>query len=161
VALVIDIVRHGEALPATEGGDRQRRLAPAGVQGLSRLAERLTHDGWKPDRVFSSPVPRARDSAEILTQRAGSAARVETIAALEPDADPSELVDALAARGVTTGHVVIVGHQPLLGRLVGYLTGSERGLAPGTLVRVNCPEGACQAGGEVVLILAPQDEGGA
>lgn len=157
MAIVLDLLRHGRALPAGPGGDRQRALAPAGAAGLAALAARLVRETWRPDRVFSSPCLRARQSAEIVAERAAPAVAVETLDALESGHEPAEVLEALARHGVEAGHVLVVGHQPLLGRLVGHLTGVEQGLSPGMLVRVHCPRGMQAGSGRVTLILAPED----
>jgi len=157
MALLLDLLRHGTASSSSEGGDRQRRLAREGVQALEALAERLSGEGWRPDRAFSSPLLRARDSAAIVLRGSPAPVPVEVLDALEPDAEPSEVLDALAELGVSSGHVLLVGHQPLLGRLVGYLSGTEKALPTGTLVRVRCPNGPDQGTGRVVLTLGPGD----
>lgn len=157
MSILLDVLRHGAALPCGEGGDRQRTLAPRGVRCLTALAERLRGEGWRPDRAFSSPLRRARDSAQIVLQGAEAAVPIEVLEALEPDAEPSEVLDALAEQGVTGGHVLVVGHQPLLGRLVGHLAGSEKALSPGTLVRIECPWDLGQGTGRVVLTHEPGD----
>ena len=153
----LDLLRHGQALPAGPAGDRQRALSPAGVSGLESLAAHLAREAWRPDRVFSSPYLRALQSAGIVAGAAAPAVAVETLRALEPEREPSEVLDALVRHGVTAGHVLVVGHQPLLGLLVGHLTGVEQGLSPGMLVRVHCPQGMDQGSGRVTLTLAPKD----
>jgi phosphohistidine phosphatase len=159
VAIVLDILRHGLALPAGPGGDRQRRLSPEGVCRLTALAARLASEGWRPARIFSSPLARAVDSAEVLARATADSPVIETMGALEPDAEPEEVLDALAGCGVTTGHVLLVGHQPLLGRLVGHLAGAETPLSPGMLLRIRCPFGLGRGAGEVVLALPPEEAG--
>ena len=157
VAIVLDLLRHGQALPAGPEGDRQRMLSPAGVRRLTSLAARLAREGWRPDRVFSSPYARALDSARIVLRASAPAVAVEPLRALESEQEPSEVIEALVQRGVAAGHVLVVGHQPLLGRLVGYLTGVEQGLSPGMLVRVHCPQGMDQGSGRITLTQAPED----
>ncbi len=155
MAMTLDLLRHGSAVGSAPGGDRQRRLTPEGMRGLEALAEHLLGLGWRPDRAFSSPVRRAQDSAAIVMRGATEPRAVEVLEALEPDAEPSEVLDALAALGVTSGHVLLVGHQPLLGRLVGHLTGAEKALSTGMLIRVSCPNGPDQGTGRIELTLAP------
>jgi phosphohistidine phosphatase len=157
MALTLDVLRHGLALPAGPGGDRERGLSPAGARGLESLAAHLARETWRPERVFSSPYARARQSAGIVTGTAAPTVAVETLGALEPEREPSEVLDALRAQGVTAGHILVVGHQPLLGRLVGYLTGVEKGLSPGSLVRVQCPRGPERGSGRITLALGPED----
>jgi phosphohistidine phosphatase len=157
VAIVLDLLRHGQALPAGPSGDRQRELSPEGVRGLAALAAHLGREAWRPDRVFSSPHLRARQSAGIMIGTAAPAVAVETLRVLESEHEPADVLDALRAQGATAGHILVVGHQPLLGLLVGYLTGVEQGLSPGMLVRVHCPQGMQPGSGRVTLTLAPEN----
>jgi phosphohistidine phosphatase len=157
VAIVLDLLRHGQALPAGAAGDRQRALSPAGVRGLESLAAHLAREAWRPDRAFSSPYARALQSAGIVAGAAAPTIAIETLRALEPEREPSQVLDALARHGVTVGHILVVGHQPLLGQLVGYLTGVEHGLSPGLLVRIHCPRGLGRGSGRIMLTLAPED----
>ena len=156
MALTLDFLRHGLALPAGAAGDRQRVLSPAGVRGLESLAAHLARETWRPDRVFSSPYARAQQSAGIVAGAAAPPVAVEILPDLEPEREPSDVVDALTVRGVMSGHVLLVGHQPLLGQLAGHLTGVEHGLSPGMLVRVHCPQGLGQGSGRITLTLAPE-----
>ena len=161
MAILLDILRHGYAVPMDGSGDRGRRLSPQGLAELGRLAQELSREGWRPDRIFSSPFLRATETAAFLSRAAGGTVPVEILEALEPDGDPPGVLRALAFRGIAEGHVLIVGHQPLLGRLVAHLTGSERGLAPGSLVRVECPAGMEPGNGTVVRTIRPAEPGGA
>ena len=156
MALTLDLLRHGLALPAGAAGDRQRVLSPAGVRGLAALAAQLVREAWRPDRVFSSPYARAQQSAGIAAGAAAPPVAVEILPDLEPECEPSDVLDALTLRGVMSGHVLLVGHQPLLGQLVGHLTGVEQGLSPGMLVRVHCPQGMEHGSGRITLTLAPE-----
>jgi phosphohistidine phosphatase len=149
MGLTLDLLRHGRALPAGPSGDRERALSPEGVRGLASLAAHLARGGWHPDRVFSSPYARAQHSARIVAAAAVAPVPIEILSALEPEREPAEVLEALVRHGVTAGHVLVVGHQPLLGRLVGYLTGIEQGLSTGALVRVHCPRGTDPGSGRI------------
>ena len=157
MAIVLDLLRHGSALPAGPAGDRQRELSPEGLRGLARLAARIEREAWRADRVFSSPYLRAQQSAGILAGASNPAVAVETLKALEPEREPSEVVAALSRHGIAAGHVLVVGHQPLLGLLVAHLTGVEKGLSPGSLVRVHCEAGMSPGSGRVTWTLGPED----
>jgi phosphohistidine phosphatase len=157
MALTLDLLRHGLALPAGAAGDRQRVLSPAGINGIQALAAHLARESWRPDRIFSSPYARARQSAGIVAGAAAPPVAVELLRDLEPERDSSGVLDALARLGNTAGHILVVGHQPLLGLLVGRLTGFEKGFSPGMLVRIHYPQGLTQRSGRVVLTLEPGD----
>lgn len=109
------------------------------------------------DHAYCSPLRRARETAAIICREAGAPPPPEALACLEPDAEPSDVLDALSDLGVTRGRVLLVGHQPLLGRLVGHLTGRERGLSPGTLLRIECPMGAGQGVCRLTSALEPEE----
>lgn len=157
MAIVLDLLRHGQTLLAGPAGDRQRALAPAAVKGLAALAAHLALEAWRPDRVFSSPYLRALQSAGIVAGTAAPAVAIETLRVLESGHEPAEVLEALVQHEVTAGHVLLVGHQPLLGQLVGHLTGVEQGLSPGTLVRVHCPRGLDPGSAQVTLTLSTED----
>jgi phosphohistidine phosphatase len=156
MALTLDLLRHGQALPAGADGDRHRVLSPAGVRGLESLVAHLAGGGWRPDRVFSSPYGRALHSAAIVAGAARPPVAVEILPDLEPERGPSDVLDALTRLGIRAGHVLMVGHQPLLGQLVGRLTGLEQGFSPGTLVRVHLPMAPGQGSGRITLALDPE-----
>jgi phosphohistidine phosphatase len=155
MAITLDLLRHGYALPAGTGGDRGRALSPEGIRGLEALATRLAGEGWRPDRAFSSPYPRARQSAAIVAAAAATPLEVEVLDDLQPERDPEGVLEALGGLGIATGHVLLVAHLPLLGLLAGRLAGDDPGFAPGTLVRVHCPLDAAAGAGRVVLTLSP------
>lgn len=159
MGLTLDLLRHGLSQPAGPNGDRLRELAPAGIEALAVLAGRLAAEGWAPARIFSSPYLRALQTARIVARGADVAAPVEPLTALEPEREPEGVLGALAALGVTGGHVLLVGHQPLVGLLAGYLTGATCGIGTGTLVRVECADGPRRRGGRITRVLAPGDPG--
>jgi phosphohistidine phosphatase len=153
-ALLLDLVRHGEALPSGEGGDAARRLSPAGRATITRLAERLRREGWKPTALWASPLARAQETAAILVA-ASPGLPIGTLEALIPDGEPDVLAEELRRRA-TAGHVVLVGHQPLMGRLSAWLTGGrESAFSAGSLVRVEIAATLHRGCASVVLEIPP------
>ena len=156
--LRLDLLRHGEALPAGVDGDDARRLSPRGERDLERLASHLARLGWHPERAFSSPLLRARESARIALGRIQPTVWVAVMEALRPGGEPEEVVAALAAEGGSAGHVLMVGHQPLLGELAAFLTdGPGPGLAPGSLVRIEFMDVPAAGGGALRWRIQPED----
>ncbi len=148
VPLVLDLLRHGEALPASNGSDDARRLSPGGERELERLALYLADLGWHPDRAFTSPLLRARDTARIVLRRAAPDLAPAVMDALGPESGVDEVLAALRAESAVAGHVLLVGHQPLLGELARRLTdGEDVGLAPGDLVRIEFSDGPEEGAG--------------
>ncbi len=109
------LVRHGIAEPAAEAGsDADRKLAPEGRAVLTEIAQGLRALDVAPDRLFTSPLIRARQTAAILHAVLDSAAP-EVLPALGLDALPEDLLDEATGAGE---RVMMVGHMPTLGELV-------------------------------------------
>lgn len=134
---VLDLLRHGEAAPTHPDGDAARPLSPNGVAAIEAFARRFAAPGAVPERIFCSPLLRARETAALVCAALGRGAVAEILPVLQPDGEPSEVVEALAAIAPDARHVLLVGHQPLLGDLAGHLSdGTPRSLAPGGLIRL-------------------------
>ena len=153
--LVLDLLRHGQALPGSPTGDHGRPLSAAGRLALERLGERLEREGTRHDRVLTSPLTRAAESAAAVLGAFRAHPAVEILDELAPDASPTGLLDALRGLGLASGHALLVGHLPLLGQLARLLSATETTFAPGTLVRIECPRGPVAGTGRVLLTLHP------
>ena len=104
-----------DARPLTDKG---RRVTRAVARGLKTLAA--------PDVILTSPLPRARETADIV----GEVLNVQVIETplLSPNFNPPQLIDALELALTTTGRselsqVVLVGHEPSMSATVGALVG--------------------------------------
>jgi phosphohistidine phosphatase len=109
--------RHAEAehgLP-----DMERRLTPKGREQAMRVADWL-RARLPPDAlVLASPAQRAQQTAAALTQA------FRTVAQLAPETRAQQVLDAAGWSG-GSGTVVVVGHQPTLGRAAALaLTGAK------------------------------------
>ncbi|MGQ0547553.1 MAG: SixA phosphatase family protein [Betaproteobacteria bacterium] len=105
--------RHADA---EDGGpDLERKLTPKGRKDAERVAGWLLKRLPKDFHVVASPAVRAQQTAEALE------AKIETDKRLAPGATVASIVAAAKRAEV----VVIVGHQPDLGRAIAYLVGGE------------------------------------
>jgi phosphohistidine phosphatase len=112
------IVRHAIAFERDRHrwrDDGARPLSPAGIRRARKAAAGLKEFSKAPDRVLTSPLVRARQTAQILTEVAGWPQAVET-----PELSPQE--PALAVLNLLDKDrsklVAVVGHQPGLGALL-------------------------------------------
>jgi len=79
-------------------------------------------DESAPTHIITSPLLRARQTADIVAERIGIPSAVSTWKEISPDGR----VEVVMARlGEETGVPLVVTHQPLIGKLVAYLTGVE------------------------------------
>jgi phosphohistidine phosphatase len=110
------LIRHAKAEPGEP--DELRALDEQGQAQARALGEQLAHDGVRPDAVISSPLLRARQTAEAIARATGAVAEVDE--RLAPGASASDLRDAVEGRGET---VVVVGHQPDCGQIAAAIAG--------------------------------------
>lgn len=148
--LILDLIRHGEAGPSGPDGDAARTLTPNGRASIQRLGlERLAVD--RPDHLFASPYTRAQESARLLLEAIQPSLAIETLDQLTPDHEPGDVVATLAPLDLM-GHVVLVGHQPLMGALVAYLAGGrDREMATASIVRIEFSERLARGRGRILF----------
>ncbi|MEO1131703.1 MAG: phosphohistidine phosphatase SixA [Cyanobacteria bacterium J06639_1] len=107
----VDFVRHGIAEERMPGRpDRDRALTGKGRAKTAAIASQLHRWGWQWDAILSSPLVRARQTAQIL-QTAELAREVEPFEALAPGGEFAELVQWHRGRPDVSS-VALVGHQP-------------------------------------------------
>jgi phosphohistidine phosphatase len=109
--------RHAEA----EDGlpDLERRLTPRGQKHAARIAQWLLQRLPAKFAVLASPARRAQDTAQAL------GAPFRTVTALAPGAAVRDILGAADWPGRKNA-VVVVGHQPDLGRVAALLvSGTE------------------------------------
>jgi phosphohistidine phosphatase len=114
------IVRHAEA--AAGNPDELRPLTAEGREHARALGDRLREQGFGADAVVSSPLLRARETAESLGFGAP-----EVDERLAPGATPFDVRDAATGRGET---VIVVGHQPDCSKAVAALTDGDEPAFP-------------------------------
>jgi phosphohistidine phosphatase SixA len=147
--LVLDVVRHGEAESAAHGGDEARALTARGRADLARLGAELASQGARYTHAFASPLARARESAAILRAALSGCPAIATLSELLPEREPESVLVALAASGIEAGHVLLVAHQPLVGRLIEWLDGVDTLVPPATLFRLACKPGPGRLRGQI------------
>jgi phosphohistidine phosphatase len=122
------LVRHAEA--ASGEPDELRALTPAGRAAARDLGVRLAADGARPAVVLSSPLLRARETAQELARELGCTAEADE--RLAPGATAETVRAAVSDRG---DEVVVVGHQPDCSRIAAELGGGpEPAFPPAGLV---------------------------
>lgn len=123
------LLRHAAAHDSAKSGrDEDRALTSDGARRAREVGAGLAALDPGIEAVLSSPYRRALETAEPAAVALGIT-RVIRMAALEPDRAPAAVAAALARRKQRA--LLLVGHQPLLGALVGLLVfGDERREVP-------------------------------
>jgi len=116
------LMRHGEAGeadPARWPGDHERPLTEAGRREHAQVAAALRRMGVTFDRILTSPLTRARESADITAHAYGGAPVPEPSELLGERAEPARTLAGLAT--IEAERLLCVGHEPTLSRLAGIL----------------------------------------
>lgn len=118
------IVRHGEAEayfgPLADAG---RQLTPKGSSDVERLGERLAGAHFNVQCIIASPYVRAQQTAALLARKLGGNDLLTTASELQPNGKPAAAINLADATGLDT--VLLASHQPLVGRLLNLLVGTD------------------------------------
>jgi phosphohistidine phosphatase len=146
-------LRHGIAAEAgPEGsGDAGRPLTEKGIARVKEEARGLRRLDVRPDIVLSSPLVRARQTAEIVRKAFGVESRL--VDALAPGCD-LERLSGLLGEYRSAERVMVVGHEPDFSTLICELTGARVLLKKGGLARVDL-EMVDAGAGTLVWLLPP------
>ena len=125
--LELYLVRHA---PAGSRGpewpdDTLRPLTAEGRKSFQKVVKGLAAADVAIDVIFTSPLTRCRQTAEILSAGLPGKPRVQPIDALAPGAGPAAVINELGGR-VKKPRVALVGHEPDLGQLAAHLRGLKR-----------------------------------
>ncbi len=153
------ILRHGEAgnrMTVVEK-DSERPLTPEGRTEMEKIAKSLKAIGLQTDRIYTSPLRRARETAEI-------AAKILEIPTLEewdelkPDGSKTGLYRKLA-RLEQNPRPILVGHEPYLTSMIGEIIGTTSAkivLKKGGVAKVRITSFTPRISGELRWLLTPK-----
>jgi len=111
------LIRHAEAVDETlELSDAARFLTEHGRHQARSLGDRLRWHDCEPTRVWSSPLVRAVQTAELVVAGLHSETAIAIVPSLAPDVSPRLVLAAIRALA-DDALVVAVGHEPTLSAL--------------------------------------------
>ncbi len=104
----IVLFRHGIAVPRSPGlRDAQRALTDEGIEKTRQVVKGLAKLMGKPDVIVTSPLLRAKQTAEIASERFGTDVTED---ALLGEGRATSVVKMLS--GIDAKRVIAVGHEP-------------------------------------------------
>ena len=115
------LLRHGIAVePGTPSiPDDERPLTSKGKKRMHQIGRGLRRLDLKLDRIVTSPLPRARATAEIVAEELDAEDLLETADVLRAGADAPAIQGWLRER--TEDRLMIVGYNPALTDLIALL----------------------------------------
>jgi phosphohistidine phosphatase len=119
------LLRHGKAEDYHKDGDSARELVGKGREQARRAACLLRDTRWLPEIVLTSPLVRARQTADEFCETAGLPGAVIQ-GWLACGMNPEEALQELVGFGEFK-RVAIVGHEPDFSGLIEWLLGTSHG----------------------------------
>ena len=135
------ILRHGIASDPGEDGlskdlkDTDRPLSAKGKQRMWRLTEAMRTMELTFDVVVSSPLLRARQTAQIVTEALELRRKLVLTDQLAPAGNPKLLIEQITAQSPRAKNILLVGHEPYLSELIALL------ISGGTMALIDLRKG--------------------
>jgi phosphohistidine phosphatase len=124
------LLRHGLAVERGSPGfanDAVRPLTPKGRRQLLKTTAALKKMELSFDLIFSSPLLRAKQTAEIVAGALKLKRRLVFAAELPPGGDAQKLIQRISALKPPPQNILLVGHEPALGELISLLVTGTAG----------------------------------
>jgi phosphohistidine phosphatase len=159
-AVELYILRHGEAGKRIPSGskDAERPLTVTGLKEVEDVARGLARLGVRFDFVATSPLNRARQTADavakVLKVKKGN---VEEWGELKPEGKRAELYRKLS-QFKPESSVLVVGHEPYLSNMIGEIIGGAGGivLKKAGLAKITVASFQPRIKGELRWLLTPK-----
>ena len=154
--MIVYFLRHGPAGSRAEwdGPDRLRPLTDDGRRTVARAADVLSRAGVVVNAIVTSPLTRARETAEIVAP----ALCIEDPRLIDDERlahgfDRGALADIIAEHPEARA-VMVVGHEPEFSGTIGEVTGGAVVMKKAGVARVDLDPVTMR--GELVWLLAPR-----
>jgi len=120
----IYLLRHGVAEePQTGQPDAERALTPDGRKKLRNVLRTAAAAGVAPSIILTSPFKRALQTAQMAQEILEYKGELLRTKALEPMSAPKPVWDEIRVHK-DEPRILLVGHEPLFGRLTAHLLAS-------------------------------------
>jgi phosphohistidine phosphatase len=153
------LVRHAIAAERGEEwpDDTRRPLTETGTARFKEIVMGLAWLDVEIDEIFTSPLVRAKQTANLLAHGLANKAAVKTLDALAPGHSPRVVMSELSS-SAKRRRIALVGHEPDLGELAAHLLGSARSLQfkKGGVCHIAVQGLTSRRPGELVWFLPPK-----
>jgi phosphohistidine phosphatase len=124
--ITLYVVRHAVAAERSDEypDDTKRPLTPEGIARFREAVEGLAALGVRLDQVLTSPLVRARQTADILAEILPGRPPIVELKALAPGNTAAAVVAALGEYSRRSS-LALVGHEPGVGELAARLVGAR------------------------------------
>jgi phosphohistidine phosphatase len=155
----IHILRHAIADPARPGEqDADRAVTPEGRKKLREVLRVAKAAGLAPGLILTSPYRRAIETAEMAASQLNFTDPPLATNALLPGSNAEDVWEEIRVHK-DAQEILLVGHEPLLGQLAGYLLGTPSLLIDfkkGALVRIDMDQFSAKPRGVLRWFFTPK-----
>ena len=157
--LELYLIRHGVAEERGDDwpDDSKRPLTPEGISRLRKSAKGLNAIDVGFDQIVTSPLVRARQTADVFAEELKGKPSIVTTDALAPAGSSASVIQEIT-RHVRKARVALVGHEPNLGELAAQLIGARNPLEfkKGGVCRIDFDMLPPKGGGMLRWFLTPK-----
>ena len=157
--LELYLIRHGVAAERGEEypDDSKRPLTSDGISRLRREVKGLDALDISFDLILSSPLVRAKQTADVFAEGMKSKPSVATTDALTPAGGPAAVIQELG-KHMRKARIALVGHEPNMGELAAHLIGAKVALPfkKGAICRIDFAVFPPKGKGQLVWFLPPR-----
>ncbi len=153
------LMRHGEAddIGGKIKSDFDRPLTKDGIAIMEDEAEGMKKLGLRFNVILSSPLIRAKETAQIIAESLGYSRKITICDAL---GIPSSTVDLMThfKEFQNDYKILLVGHMPGIGKLAGFFTGQkiELSFKKGSMCKIEVEQLVPTVRGDIKWLLTPR-----
>lgn len=153
------LIRHGLAEERGEAwpDDAKRPLTPEGMSRLKKSGRGLAQLGISFDAIVTSPLVRARQTAEIIAAELDSPPHIVTSEALVPGGSYAAVIADIEKQS-RRARIALVGHEPGMGEIAARLVGTRHPIEfkKGAVCRIDVDELPPRAPGDLRWFVTPK-----
>lgn len=153
------LVRHGLAEERGDAwpDDTKRPLTDEGISRMRKGARGLARLGLSVEVVLTSPLVRARQTAEILAAALDPRPSLVNIDSLAPDGTYAAVIADLEKHG-RKARLALVGHEPMIGEFAARILGSRHPIEfkKGAVCRIDIDDLPPAGPGDLRWMLTPK-----
>jgi len=157
------LLRHGIAAAIGTAGitrDGERPLTTEGIARMKRIAAAMQAMELDFDLILTSPLVRARETADLVAAAFEAGNRLKTDPSLACGGDAREAIRRLAARKPALSSALLVGHEPDLSGLISWLVAGDSGfpvtMKKGGLCKLSASPPLCGRCATLEWLLTPK-----
>jgi phosphohistidine phosphatase len=153
------VIRHGLAEERGDAwpDDGKRPLTDEGMSRMRKSARGLARIGVTIDIVLTSPLVRARQTAELVAGGLDPRPSLVNVDSLAPDGSYAAVLADLE-KHARRSRIALVGHEPMLGELAARLIGSRHAIEfkKGAVCRIDIDDLPPAGPGDLRWMLTPK-----